>query len=191
MLFSEDYFKFTRVTGGTGYGTGVLLSETGGAPSGNRHTYWGKDLAVGATTVTYQDSVAPTGDPLSYAWERSYGGTVPSSATLVDYFRDYYAGEIKGKTVPGLNLHNAQIDPGSHLLERDNHVIGQVDVYDYPYGTRTLSVEHWWLTDSAGAPVLQRTGHNLVLTASGATTGAADAPDAPADWYQLIVVVLV
>lgn len=191
ILFSDgDAYKFTRVSGSTGYGKGVVISDTDGTAYGPRHEYWGKDLAFGADTVVYEDSANPTGSPLSVGWERSFGSSVPAASTLEDWIRAYYLAEVDGTGLTGLNLHDTQIDPGSHSLKRNGSLIGQVDVYGFTYGGVVLSVEHWWLDSGVGSPVLQRSGNDLWVNRTGSAGGSALYPDPPASWGELVCVVV-
>ncbi|PKN53923.1 MAG: hypothetical protein CVU56_29265 [Deltaproteobacteria bacterium HGW-Deltaproteobacteria-14] len=191
ILFSDgDAYQFVRSSGATGYGKGTLISDTDGTPYGPRHQYWGKDLAVGADTVVYSDTTNPSGRPISVGWERSFGSSVPAASTLEDWIRAYYQAEVDGGSLAGLNLHDTQIDPGSHSLKRNSSLIGQIDVYDYAYGGVVLSVEHWWLNSGVGSPVLHRAGNDLEVNRTGSAGGSALYPDPPASWGELVCVVV-
>lgn len=193
ILFSDgDAYKFTRTSGSTGYGTGAVIADEDGTRFGPRHEYWAKDLAVGADTVVYEDSSNPTGDPISVGWERSFGSSIPSSSTIADWIQAYYVAELDGQSWPGLNLHPTQIDPGGFSLDRNGNAIGQIDVYEYTYGSTVLSVEHWWLMSGVGSPVLQRSGNDLTVDYSGSAPGSATSPSAPTGftYAELILVVV-
>jgi|GEM_PF-3516656 len=193
ILFSDgDYYRFNRTSGATRYGKGALISDTDGTPNGPRHLYWAKDLALGADNVLFEDSPNPSGDPISVGWERSFGGSIPSSSTINDWIHDYYEDELDGQSWPGMNLHPTQIDPGSHSLDLNNTNIGQVDVYSYSYGGTVLTVEHWWLKSGVGSPVLQRSGNELETDYVGSTPGSATSPSAPTGFtYNELILVVV
>jgi len=194
MLYDlNDYFAFARLTGTTSHGAGVVIASTFSVPGTYRQTFYAGRLSLGATKVAYSGGSASADDPTSIGWERSYGNTIPSATTLDHYFQDYDDVEL-GTTppFPGLNLHPTEIDPGTHDISRSNTVVGQVDVYEYAIGTRILTVEHWWLQQAAGSPLLAQNGTMDILYSSATPTGgSADTPVANGrTWHELIVVVV-